>query len=98
MNEEELHEGEELFERLVIIADKGQEPYRVDKFLMNRIEGPTRNKSEHAIEAERVLINDKPVKSNYKVKAHDRIVVYESRMPETSEIIPENIPLNIVFE
>jgi len=97
--EDGLHEeGDELFERLTIIADKGQEPYRVDKFLMNRIEGATRNKIQHAIEAERVLINDKPVKSNYKVKAHDKIIVYESHLPETAEIIPENIPLNIVFE
>ncbi len=91
-------EGEELFERLAIIVDKGQEPYRVDKFLMNRIEGATRNKIQHAIEGERVLINDKPVKSNYKVKANDKIIVYESRLPETAEIVPENIPLVIVFE
>jgi len=99
MNEEELQEeSEELFERLIIVVDNGQEPYRIDKFLMNRIEGVTRNKIQQAIEAERVLINDKPVKSNYKVRAHDKIVVYESRMPETSEIIPQNIPLNIVYE
>jgi 23S rRNA pseudouridine1911/1915/1917 synthase len=98
MNEEEILEGDELFERLTIVADKGQEPYRIDKFLMNRIEGATRNKIQQAIEAERVLINDKPIKSNYKVKAHDRIVVYESRLPETTDIIPENIPLDIVYE
>ena len=99
MNEEELQEeSEELFERLIIVVDNGQEPYRIDKFLMNRIEGVTRNKIQQAIEAEKVLINDKPVKSNYKVRAHDKIVVYESRMPETSEIIPQNIPLNIVYE
>ena len=97
--EDGLHEeADELFERLTIIADKGQEPYRVDKFLMNRIEGATRNKIQHAIEAERVLINDKPVKSNYKVKAYDKIIVYESRLPETADIIPQNIPMNIVFE
>lgn len=98
MNEEEILEGDELFERLTIVADKGQEPYRIDKFLMNKIEGATRNKIQQAIEAERVLINDKPIKSNYKVKAHDRIVVYESRLPESTDIIPENIPLNIVYE
>ncbi|MEP6597734.1 MAG: RluA family pseudouridine synthase, partial [Ginsengibacter sp.] len=99
MSEEEFQEEtDELFERLTIIVNKGQEPYRIDKFLMNRIEGATRNKIQQAIEAERVLINDKPVKSNYKVRAHDRIVVYESRIPESAEIIPENIPLNIVYE
>ena len=52
MGEEELHEEtDELFERLIIIVNKGQEPYRVDKFLMNRIEGATRNKIQQAIEA-----------------------------------------------
>ncbi|MEO6455249.1 MAG: RluA family pseudouridine synthase [Ginsengibacter sp.] len=96
--DDELNEGDELFERLTIIIDNGQEPYRIDKFLMNRIEGATRNKIQQAIEAERVLINDKPVKSNYKIKARDKIVVYQSYAPEISEIIPENIPLNIVFE
>ena len=99
MSEEELQEeSEELFERLIIVVDNGQESYRVDKFLMNRIEGATRNKIQQVIEAERVLINDKSVKSNYKVRAHDKIVVYESRIPETFEIIPQNIPLNIVYE
>jgi 23S rRNA pseudouridine1911/1915/1917 synthase len=96
--DEEMIEGDELFERLTIITDRGQEPYRIDKFLMNRVEGATRNKIQQAIEAERVLINDKPVKSNYKVKAFDKIVIYQSHAPESSEIVPEDIPINIVFE
>jgi 23S rRNA pseudouridine1911/1915/1917 synthase len=96
--DDEVNDGDELFERLTIITDKGQEPYRVDKFLMNRIEGATRNKIQQAIEAERVLINDKPVKSNYKVKALDKIVVYQSHLPESSEIVPEDILINIVYE
>ncbi len=96
--DEEINEADELFERLTIITDKGQEPYRIDKFLMNRIEGATRNKIQQTIEAERVLINDKPVKSNYKVKAFDKIVVYQSHAPHSSEIFAENIPVNIVFE
>src|SRR5882757_6212508 len=99
MSEPELQDdSEELFERLTIICAKGQDALRIDKFLMNRIEGATRNKIQQAIEVERVLINDKPVKSNYKVRAHDKIVVYESRIPESAEIIPENIPLNIIYE
>src|SRR5437868_15078731 len=96
--EEELQEeADELFERLTIVVDKGQEPYRIDKFLMHRIEGATRNKIQQAIEAERVLINDRAVKSNYKVKANDKIVVYQSHVPESAEIVPENVPLIIVF-
>ena len=98
IEEAQLEEQEELFERLTIVTDKGQEPYRIDKFLMNRIEGATRNKIQQAIEAERVLINDKPVKSNYKIRGGDKIVVYDSRLPESTEIIPEDIPLTIVFE
>ena len=89
---------EELFERLTIITDKGQEPYRIDKFLMNRIEGATRNKIQQAIEGERVLVNEKPVKSNYKIRGLDKIVVYQSNIPDSTEIIPENIPINIVYE
>ena len=97
--EEEIpEEAEELFERLTIVTDKGQEPYRIDKFLMNRIEGATRNKIQQSIEAERVLVNDKPVKSNYKIRPHDRIIIYESHLPDSGEIVPENIPIDIAYE
>src|SRR3954463_13597654 len=69
-DELENEEGsEELYERVNIIADKGQEPLRIDKFLMNRVEGATRNKIQQACEDGMVVVNDKPVKSNYKVKA-----------------------------
>ena len=96
--EEEIQEGEELFERLHIICAKGQEPLRIDKFLMGRIEGATRNKIQQAIDAERVLLNDHPVKSNYKVRPLDKIVIYQTYLPESNVIIPENIPFQIVFE
>jgi 23S rRNA pseudouridine1911/1915/1917 synthase len=99
MEEEiELSETEELYERLVLTIDKGQEPLRIDKFLMGRIEGATRNKIQQAIDNEMVLVNDKPVKSNYKVKAYDNIVVFDSRNPESSDIIPQDIPLAIGYE
>ena len=98
IEEEPIEESEELYERLTIIVDAGQESLRVDKFLMNRIEGATRNKIQQAIEAERVLINDKPIKSNYKIRPADKIVLFESRIPESTEIIPENIAINIVYE
>ncbi len=99
MPEEDLHnDEEELFERLTIISAKGQEPLRIDKFLMNRIEGATRNKIQQAIEAERVLVNEQAVKSNYRVRPEDKIVVYDTYLPNTSEIVPENIPFKIVYE
>jgi 23S rRNA pseudouridine1911/1915/1917 synthase len=98
-NEEiELSDSEELYEKLAIIIDKGQEPLRIDKFLMSRIEGATRNKIQQAIDNEMVLVNDKPVKSNYKVKPYDAIVVFDNRNPESSDIIPQDIPLAIGYE
>jgi len=99
MKNGETHEDtEELFEKLSIVCAAGQELLRIDKFLMNRIEGATRNKVQQAIEAEMVLVNEHPIKSNYKVKPDDRIVIYETYLPDSSEIIPENIPFNIVYE
>jgi 23S rRNA pseudouridine1911/1915/1917 synthase len=94
----EEEEQDELFERETIICAKGQEPLRIDKFLMGRIEGATRNKIQQAIEAERVLLNDRPVKSNYKVRPLDKIIIYQDYSPDTNEIIPEDIPLKIVYE
>jgi 23S rRNA pseudouridine1911/1915/1917 synthase len=95
---EELNESEELYERLVIEIAKGQEPLRIDKFLMHRIEGATRNKIQQGIDNELVLVNDHPVKANYKVRPHDKIVVFDHRHPESSDIVPEQMPLNIAYE
>lgn len=96
--EEEITDNDELYERLVLEVDKGQEPLRIDKFLMNRIEGATRNKIQQSIENEMVLVNDKPVKSNYKIKAFDKIIVFDTKHHESSDIVPEEMLLNIFFE
>jgi 23S rRNA pseudouridine1911/1915/1917 synthase len=93
-----LPESEELYEKLSLIIPKGQEPLRIDKFLMARIEGATRNKIQQAIENELVLVNEKPVKNNYKIRAGDKINIYDSNEPESTEIIPQDIPLDIVYE
>jgi 23S rRNA pseudouridine1911/1915/1917 synthase len=98
INEEEITESEELFERLTLEIPRGQEPLRIDKFLMTRIEGATRNKIQQGIENEMVLVNDKPIKANYKIRPFDKIVVFDNRNPESNEIIPENIPLSIIYE
>jgi 23S rRNA pseudouridine1911/1915/1917 synthase len=89
---------EELYERLSLTVDRGQEPLRLDKFLVGRIENATRNKVQKAIEAGRVLINNKTVQPNYKVKPADEIVVYSDKEVRGEEIIPEHFPLNIVYE
>ena len=90
--------NDDLYERFSFKTDKGQEPLRIDKFLMNRIEGATRNKLQQSINAGMVLVNGKDVRPNYKVKALDEIIVYSDMSPEEMEIIPEKIPLNIVYE
>jgi 23S rRNA pseudouridine1911/1915/1917 synthase len=94
----ELEGPEELYERLSIKVDKGQEPLRLDKFLTARIENATRNKIQKGIEAGRVLVNSKQVNPNYKIRPADEIVVYSDKEAHGEEIILEEIPLNIEFE
>ncbi|RYF95223.1 MAG: RNA pseudouridine synthase, partial [Chitinophagaceae bacterium] len=96
--DDELPESDTLYEKLAITIDRGQEPLRIDKFLMQRIEGATRNKIQQSVDNELVLVNEKPVKNNYKVKAGDKIVIFATTAPETSDILPQNIPLDILFE
>src|SRR5215216_2771369 len=95
---EQPESNDVLFQRFQFTADKGQEPYRIDKFLMNRIEGATRNKLQQAINTGLVLVNDKEVKQNYKIKAFDRIVIYSDLSPISTEVVPQKMDLNIVFE
>ncbi len=100
-DQEELLEQEgpeELYERLSIRVDKGQEPLRLDKFLTARIENATRNKIQKGIEAGRVLVNSKAVQPNYKIRPADEIIVYSDKEAPGEEIIPEQMPLNIAFE
>lgn len=97
--DDELSEGtEEKVIREQFIVNKGQEPVRIDKFLQNRIEGATRNKIQQAIDDEFVLVNGKPVKSNHKIRPGEEIILFETRPAEHFEIVPENIPLDIVYE
>ena len=98
VDSEQNDTSDELYQRFVFNVDKGQEPLRIDKFLMNRIEGATRNKLQQAINTGLVLVNNKEVRQNYKIKPFDQIIVYSDLSPESTEIVPENIPLNIVHE
>ncbi len=97
MNDEEL-QNEELYEHFSYVAHEGQEPLRVDKFLMNFIENATRNKIQLAAKAGNILVNDKPVKQNYKVKPFDKVRVVLSHPPHENLLVAEKIPLNIIFE
>lgn len=98
IQEEQSESSDELYERFTFNVDKGQEPLRIDKFLMNRIEGATRNKLQQAINTGLILVNGNEVKQNYKIKPFDQIIVYSDLSPESTDVVPEPIPLNIVFE
>ena len=96
MEEEEGFDG--LYERHRFVADKGQTPLRIDKFLMTKIANASRNKIQDGIESGFVTVNDEVVKANYKVKPLDVITVSMDEPPRDTEIIPQNIPLDIVYE
>jgi len=91
-------EQDDLYEHFKFIASEGQEPLRVDKFLMNFIENATRNKIQQSIKAGNVLVNDTVVKSNYKVKAKDTVRVVLAHPPHENLLVAEDIPINIVYE
>lgn len=90
--------NDEFYERFQFTIDKGQEPLRIDKFLMARIEGATRNKLQRAINNGFVLVDGREVKQNYKIKPFDNIIVYSDTSPESTDVVPEQMDLNIVFE
>jgi len=98
IEDENLNEEQELFEHYKFIADNGQELLRVDKFLMDRIPNTSRNKIQVAAVAGNILVNKKTVKSNYKVKPKDEISIVLPYPPRVIELIPEDIPLNILYE
>jgi 23S rRNA pseudouridine1911/1915/1917 synthase len=97
-NFDDLEQEEELYEHYKYTATQGQEPLRVDKFLMNFIENATRNKIQQAIKAGNVLVNEQTVKANYKVKPFDVVRVVLAHPPHENLLVPEDIPLDIVFE
>src|ERR1700744_466282 len=90
--------SEELYERMSLKVDKGQEPLRIDKFLVQRIENASRNKIQKALEAGMVLVNNNQVQTNYKIRPLDEIIVYSDKEAPGEEIVPEQIPLNIYYE
>jgi len=87
-----------MFEHFRFVADKGQTMLRVDKFLVDRLENATRNRIQSAAEAGSILVNGVAVKSNYRVKPHDVVTIVMATPRREIEIIPEDIPLSIVYE
>lgn len=91
-------ENDDLYEHYKFTASDGQEPLRVDKFLMNFIENATRNKVQQAAKAGNVLVNEVVVKSNHKVKPKDVVRVVLAYPPAESLLVAEDIPLDIIHE
>lgn len=87
-----------LYEHYRIVADAGQEPLRVDKFLFEHMQHSSRNRIQQAADAGYIHANGRPVKSNYKVRPGDVLTLMLSRPPHDTSILPEDIPLNIVYE
>lgn len=97
-NNEIEAQDETLYEHHKFVAEIGQNPLRVDKYLMNFIENATRNKIQKAAKSGNIYVNEEPVKQNYKVKAGDVVQVMFEHPPYEFLLTPENIPLDIVFE
>ncbi len=95
---EEEESSEELYEHFNVLVDKGQQPLRIDKFLVNRMQNASRNRLQNALKADCILVNDKAVKANYKVKPFDSISIVLPHPPRDKELKAENLPLNIVYE
>ena len=98
MSEEELVDQQELFEHYRFKADPGQSLLRIDKFLSDRLENSSRTRIQNAANAGNILVNNNAVKPNYKIKPGDIVQVVLPTPPREIELIPENIPLNIVYE
>ena len=98
LDDNEESTADDLYEHFHIIIDKGQEALRIDKFLMNRLEGASRSKIQDAADAGCILVNGKAVKSNYKVRPLDEVSIMLANPPREYTLEPENIPLDIVYE
>ena len=89
---------QELFEHFNYTVDKGQSALRIDKYLFNKLENTSRNRIQDAAAAGFVLVNGKAVKANYKVKPEDEVSIVFEYPPREIELIPEDIPIDIVYE
>lgn len=88
----------ELFEHHRFEVDRGQEPMRIDRYLTNRLMQTSRTRVQSAAQAGNILVNNKPVKSNYRIKPGEVISIVLPHPPRETDILPEDIPLDIIYE
>lgn len=93
-----VNDPAELYEHFRVVVDKGQSPVRIDKYLFERLVNSSRNRIQRAADQGFVMANGKPVKSSYKVKPCDVLTVMMDRPRYDNDIIPEDIPLDVVYE
>lgn len=98
MTDFDKEDNDDLYEHYHFKAAKGQEPLRVDKFLMNFIENATRNKIQQAATDGHIYVNGEVVKKNHKVKANDEVKVLFEHPPYEFLLVPENIPIDVTYE
>ncbi len=97
-NDEQGQDSDYIFSSTIQV-DKGQEPMRIDKFLMGRIEKVSRNRIQTAIKTGAILVNEKKIKANYKVRPNDTVKLLLPKDPsEQHDILPEDIPIDVVYE
>lgn len=98
MAEEDLNDQQELFEHYRYVVDPGQSLLRIDKYLSARIENVSRTRIQDAANAGNILVNNSPVKPNYRVKPSDVVQIVLPNPPREIELIAEDIPVRIVYE
>lgn len=99
-NEGDFFEEEEItrFEHYKLLVDQGQAPVRIDRFLTDKLANATRNRIQNAIDGGQVMINGQLTKANYKIKPGDLVTVMMDEPKRDFEVLPENIPLDIIYE
>lgn len=97
-NSKSEEEEELVYERYRVTADDNQSLLRIDKFLMQRLTNVTRTRLQNGIKAGLILVNGEAVKPNYKVKPKDEVVVTIPEPPKNVDIIPQDIPIDIIYE
>jgi 23S rRNA pseudouridine1911/1915/1917 synthase len=98
IDETDLSDQDELYEHHRFIIENGVTPIRIDKYLFNRMPNVSRNRLQNACDAGNIIVNGKEVKSSYKVKPKDQIQIVLPEPLREKELVPQEMPLNIVYE